>query len=99
MKHSPVRDMLLVKKIDMTEEKVGSFFIVRDKPKNNIAYGVVEAVGRGYINAQGINIRSQYKENDVVVFKLHSQVDEVSDNGIIKYILTSAEVIATADLD
>ena len=98
MKYTPSRDMLLVRKLDNDEEKHSSgLVLVREKVKNNLTVGVVEKVGRGYVNAHGVSVRSQYKEGDLVVFKLHNQVDEVSEDGVIKYLLSSAEVVATAD--
>lgn len=98
MKFYPTRDNILVSKIDTSEEQVGSLILVREKVKNNLTIARVEAVGRGYLNAHGVTIRSPFKENDLVAFKLHNQVDEVMEEGVIKYLLTSAEVVATVDL-
>ncbi len=100
MKYWPARDQILVRKVDPPEQRVGSIIMMyADKPKNNLTHAVVERVGRGYLNQHGVPIKSMFKEGDIVVFKLHNQVDEVMENGVTKYLLTSAEVVATAEED
>jgi co-chaperonin GroES (HSP10) len=96
LNYHPVRDNLKVSKFEK-EQQMGSFILVQTAPKNNITVGIVEEVGDGYINPHGVNVTSKYKVGDLVVFKLHNQVDEVLENGVTKYILTSAEVIAKAE--
>lgn len=95
---SPARDNLIVTKVTRDEEvtKSGIFIATDFQNKNNLTFGLVDKVGPGYINAHGVNIKSAYSPGDIVVFKLHNQVDEITEGGVKKYILTSAEVIATA---
>ena len=98
MIYHPVRDNIKVVKVEREEEKIGSFiYATAAAPKNNLTLGLVEEVGKGYTNAHGVNVVSRYSPGDIVVFKLHNQVDEVLEKGKVKFILTSAEVIATAE--
>lgn len=96
LKYHPMRDNIKVVKFEK-EEQVGSLILVKQQPKNNLTVGIVEEVGPGHVNAHGVRITSVFSEGDLVVFKLHNQVDEVIEEGVTKYILTSAEVIAKAE--
>lgn len=99
MNFTPARDNLIVTKVTREEETTSfGLVLVHDmQNKNNLTIGKVEKVGPGYVNAHGTNIKSAYSPGQLIVFKLHNQIDEIMEGGVKKFILTSAEVIATAE--
>ena len=92
----PQRDLVkvLVKEEEDKKTDSGIWIAKGETGPKDLAVGVVELVGPGYINVNGIKITSPYSPGDVVMFKNHPNLDKVFDRGQHYLLVPSAEVCA-----
>ena len=88
----PLRDRILVKRLEEQEQKVGGI-IIPDTAKEKPQQGKVIAVGKGKIKDDGAIIPLEVKEGDKVLFGKYSG-QEIKLDGEEYLIMREDEVLA-----
>ena len=91
MKMRPLRDRILVERIEEQEQKIGGIIIpdtAREKPQQ----GRVVAVGKGRVNDKGEVFPLDVKEGDTVLFGKYAG-SEITIEGTEYLILREEEVL------
>lgn len=74
MKIKPLRERILVERIEAVEEKKGGI-IIPDTAKEKPQRGKIIALGTGKLNTDGENIPWDVKEGDEILFGKYSGTD------------------------
>ncbi len=74
MKIKPLRERILVERIEAVEEKKGGI-IIPDTAKEKPQRGKIIALGTGKLNSDGENIPWDVKEGDEILFGKYSGTD------------------------
>jgi chaperonin GroES len=88
----PLRDRILVKRIEETEQRIGGI-IIPDTAKEKPQQGKVVAVGSGRVNDEGKVIPLDVKAGDTVLFGKYSGT-EIKLDGEEYLIVREDEVLA-----
>jgi chaperonin GroES len=91
MKIRPLRDRILVERIEEQEQKVGGI-IIPDTAKEKPQQGKVVAVGKGRVNDKGEVFPLDVKEGDTVLFGKYAGT-EIKIDGKEYLILREDEVL------
>jgi chaperonin GroES len=91
----PLRDRILVERIEEQEQKVGGI-IIPDSAKEKPQQGRVVAVGKGRVNDKGEVFPLDVKAGDVVLFGKYGGTD-VKIDGKEYLILREDEVLGVAE--
>ena len=91
MKMRPLRDRILVERIEEQEQTIGGI-IVPDTAKEKPQQGRVVAVGKGRVNDQGDVFPLDVKEGDTVLFGKYAGT-EITVAGTEYLILREEEVL------
>lgn len=92
MKIQPLRDRVLVQRVEQ-EEKTSSGIIIPDSAKEKPLEGIVRAAGKGKLNKDGEVVALQVKEGDKVLFGKYAGTD-VTLNGEEHLILKEDDILA-----
>jgi len=92
MNIKPLRDKVVVKRIE-EEEKSGGGIIIPDTAKEKPMQGKVMAVGPGAVDKNGKRIASELKKGDRVLFGKYSGT-EVSIDGTDYLIMDGSDIYA-----
>ena len=95
MKMRPLRDRVLVERIEEQEQRIGGI-IVPDTAKEKPQHGLVVAVGRGRVNDKGEVFPLDVKAGDVVLFGKYGGT-EVTIDGKEYLILREDEVLGVTE--
>ena len=91
----PLRDRILVTRVEETEQRVGGI-IIPDSAKEKPQQGKVVAVGRGRVNDKGDVFPLDVKVGDTVLFGKYTGTDIKIDN--VEYlILREDEVLGVVE--
>ena len=90
----PLRDYVVLEKVP-EEKKVGSIIIATAKD-NESALATVVAVGPGYTDKDGKEIKVEVKVGDKVIYKKYSTTD-YEDHGNKVMLIKDQDIIAIAD--
>ncbi len=74
MKIKPLRERILIERIEAVEEKKGGI-IIPDTAKEKPQRGKIIALGTGKLNSDGENIPWDVKEGDEILFGKYSGTD------------------------
>ncbi len=88
----PLRDRILVKRIEETEQRIGGI-IIPDTAKEKPQQGMVVAVGSGRVNDEGKVIPLDVKAGDTVLFGKYAGT-EIKLDGEEYLIVREDEVLA-----
>ena len=91
MKVTPIRDRILVRRLEEREQKVGRI-IIPDTAKEKPQQGQVIAVGKGRMNNEGQRIPLAVQAGDLILFGKYAQ--EITLAGETYVILRDEEVLA-----
>lgn len=94
MKLIPIHDRLLVKRLENTDEKIGSIVIpeaARERPQ----FGIVIGAGEGRVQENGNRLPMSVKEGDKILFGKYAG-QEISVEQSLFLILREDEVLAVA---
>jgi chaperonin GroES len=91
MKITPIRDRILVRRLEEAEQKVGRI-IIPDTAKEKPQQGQVIAVGKGRLNNEGQRIPLAVQAGDLILFGKYAQ--EITLAGETYVILRDEEVLA-----
>lgn len=91
MKMRPLRDRILVERIEEHEQKVGGI-IIPDTAKEKPQQGRVVAVGKGRVNDKGDVLPLDVKEGDAVLFGKYAGT-EITIDGKEYLIVREDEVL------
>ena len=72
MKVTPIRDRILVRRLEEREQKVGRI-IIPDTAKEKPQQGQVIAVGKGRMNNEGQRIPLAVQAGDLILFGKYAQ--------------------------
>jgi chaperonin GroES len=86
----PLRDRILVTRVEETEQRVGGI-IIPDSAKEKPQQGKVVAVGRGRVNDKGDVFPLDVKVGDTVLFGKYTGTDIKIDN--IEYLILREEEV------
>ena len=92
MKMRPLRDRILVERIEEQEQRVGGIIIIPDSAKEKPQQGRVVAVGKCRVNEDGKVFPLDVKDGDTVLFGKYSGT-EVKVEGKEYLILREDEVL------
>lgn len=95
MKMRPLRDRILVERVEEQEQRVGGIIIpdtAREKPQQ----GRVVAVGRGRVNDKGDVFPLDVKEGDTILFGKYAG-SEIKIEGTEYLILREEEVLGVLE--
>jgi len=95
MKVRPLRDRILVKRIEETEQKVGGI-IIPDTAKEKPQQGKVVAAGNGRITDEGKTLPLDVKAGDTILFGKYSGT-EIKIEGEEYLILREDEVLGVIE--
>ena len=95
MQVRPLRDRLLVKRIEETEPRVGGI-IIPDTAKEKPQQAVVKAVGSGKLLETGERVAIDLKPGDRILFGKYSG-SEIKIEGVEYLILREDEVLAVLE--
>ena len=95
MKMRPLRDRILVERIEEQEQRVGGI-IIPDTAKEKPQQGRVVAVGRGRVNDKGDVFPLDVKEGDTVLFGKYAG-SEVKIDGTEYLIIREEEVLGVLE--
>jgi chaperonin GroES len=95
MKMRPLRDRILVERIEEHEQKVGGI-IIPDTAKEKPQQGRVVAVGRGRVNDKGDVFPLDVKEGDTVLFGKYAGT-EIKIDGKEYLIVREDEVLGVLE--
>ena len=95
MKIRPLKDRVLVKRLEETTKTAGGI-IIPDTAKEKPSEGIVEAVGPGMINPEGKLIPMNVKVGDKVLFGKWSG-SEVKVNGEERLLIKEAEILGVVE--
>ena len=95
MKMRPLRDRILVERIEEQEQRIGGI-IVPDTAKEKPQQGRVVAVGRGRVNDKGDVFPLDVKERDTVLFGKYAG-SEIKLDGKEYLILREEEVLGVLE--
>lgn len=90
----PLRDYVVLEKIP-EEKKVGSIILASAKDNESAVANVV-AVGPGYTDKDGHEIKVEVKVDDKVVYKKYSTTD-YEDHGRKFMLIKDSDIIAVVD--
>lgn len=88
----PLRDRILVERIEEAEQKVGGLYIP-DTAKEKPSQGEVVAVGPGRLSEDGTRLAPDVKPGDVVLYGKYSGTD-VTVDGVEYLILRESDILA-----
>jgi len=94
-KVKPLRDRVLIKRLEEEEEKVGGIYIP-DTAKEKPQRGIVVAVGSGKVKDDGKVVPPVVKEGDKVLFAKYSGT-EIKIKGEEHLILSEDEILAVLE--
>src|ERR671911_2910221 len=95
MKMRPLRDRVLVERIEEQEQRVGGI-IIPDSAKEKPQQGRVAAVGKGRVNDKGEVFPLDVKAGDVVLFGKYAG-SEIKIEGKEYLIIREDEVLGVAE--
>jgi chaperonin GroES len=95
MKMRPLRDRILVERVEENEQRVGGI-IIPDTAKEKPQQGRVVAVGKGRINDRGDVVPLDVKEGDTVLFGKYSG-SEIKLEGKEYVIIREDEVLGVLE--
>ncbi len=95
MKVRPLRDRILVKRIEEEEQRVGGI-IIPDTAKEKPQQGKVVAVGKGRVNDKGEVFPLDVKEGDTVLFGKYAGT-EIKLDGEEYLIMREEEVLGVVE--
>jgi chaperonin GroES len=95
MKVRPLRDRILVKRIDEQEQRVGGI-IIPDSAKEKPQQGQVVAVGKGRVNDKGQVFPLDVKEGDTILFGKYAG-SEIKVGGEEYLIVREEEVLGVIE--
>jgi chaperonin GroES len=95
MKMRPLRDRILVERVEEQEQRVGGI-IVPDTAKEKPQQGRVVAVGKGRVNDKGEVFPLDVKEGDVVLFGKYAG-SEIKIEGKEYLIIREEEVLGVLE--
>ena len=95
MKMRPLRDRILVERIEEQEQRVGGI-IIPDTAKEKPQQGRVVAVGRGRVNDQGDVFPLDVKDGDMVLFGKYAG-SEIKIEGKEYLIIREEEVLGVLE--
>jgi chaperonin GroES len=95
MKVRPLRDRILVKRVEEEEQRVGGI-IIPDTAKEKPQQGKVVAVGKGRVNDKGEVFPLDVKEGDVVLFGKYAGT-EIKLDGEEYLIMREEEVLGVVE--
>lgn len=90
----PLRDYVVLEKVP-DEKKVGSIIIASTK-ENESALAVVIAVGPGYIDEKGREVKVESKIGDKVLYKKYSTTD-YEENGRKLLLVRDCDILAVIE--
>jgi chaperonin GroES len=91
----PLRDRILVTRVEEAEQRVGGI-IIPDSAKEKPQQGKVVAAGKGRVNDKGEVFPLDVKEGDTVLFGKYTGT-EIKLNGIEYLILREDEVLGVVE--
>ena len=95
MKMRPLRDRVLVERVEEQEQRVGGI-IIPDTAKEKPQQGRVVAVGKGRVNDKGEVFPLDVKEGDMVLFGKYAG-SEIKIDGKEYLIIREEEVLGVLD--
>ena len=95
MKMRPLRDRILIERVEEQEQRVGGI-IIPDTAKEKPQQGRVVAVGSGRINDKGEVFPLDVKEGDIVLFGKYAG-SEIKIEGKEYLIIREEEVLGVVD--
>jgi len=91
----PLRDRVLVKRVEETEQRIGGI-IIPDTAKEKPQHAKVVAVGRGRINDEGKTIPLEVKADDFVLIGKYAGT-EIKLDGEDYVIIREDEILGVAE--
>jgi chaperonin GroES len=91
----PLRDRILVQRLDEGEQHVGGI-IIPDSAKEKPQRGTVIAVGNGHINDDGDRVTLDVRAGDTILFGKYSG-QEIKLDGLEYLIMKEDEVLAAVE--
>jgi chaperonin GroES len=91
----PLRDRILVTRLEETEQRIGGI-IIPDSAKEKPQQGKVVAVGRGRVNDKGDVFPLDVKAGDTVLFGKYTGT-EIKLDGVEYLILREEEVLGVVE--
>ena len=92
MKIKPIRDYVLIRRVE-SESKTAGGLIIPDNAKEKPVQGIVIAVGEGKLDDNGQIVKPVVKEGDKVLFTKWSGND-VKMNGETVVVMKESDIIA-----
>jgi chaperonin GroES len=91
----PLRDRILVQRLDEGEQHVGGI-IIPDSAKEKPQRGTVIAVGNGHVNDDGDRVTLDVRAGDTILFGKYSG-QEIKLDGLEYLIMKEDEVLAAVE--